>query len=142
MNKIYLMLFLIYSVIGISCTTSSTSSENQAPIARFTVTRLFGNTFTFDASGCTDEEDPTAGLQVRWDWENNGTYDTGWDTTKITTHQYPSLPIWAGAGDFTFEYTVLLEVKDSGGLIDSATVEVSIGYVPPELDLSINTFYK
>jgi hypothetical protein len=41
--------------------------------------------FSFDASAST-----TSGgtLEYRWDWENDGTWDTGWSTTPMASHRY------------------------------------------------------
>ena len=94
------------------------------PTAKFTVSPNSGTTsynFAFDASGSTDNEDPKIDLQVRWDYENNGSWDTGWDYDKTVNHQYGSADI----------YTAKLEVKDTEGLTDqyseSITVEKNVG---------------
>jgi len=97
----------------------SISISNDSPTASFTVDPLSGNTstnFNFDASGCLDKEDPTSALEVRWDWENDGTWDTDYSTTKTDTHQYST------------EGTkiVKLEVKDTGDLTHSTTSQISV----------------
>ena len=74
---------------------------------------------TFNASGSTDDIGITG---YRWDWENDGTYDTAWITTKTTTHTYTAVGI----------YTVKLEVKDSGSLTDTDTATVTITELPVE----------
>lgn len=110
-------------------TTKIVSLTNTAPTASFTVDPTSGTTattFNFDASGSSDNEDANAVLQVRWDWENDGTYDTNYSTTKTATHQYRT----AGT------YTVKLEVKDSAGLTNTTTKSITIG--EPVLKL---TFY-
>jgi len=92
---------------------------NYYPTASFIINPTSGTTsttFAFDASGSSDGHDATSALQVRWDWDNNGTYDTNYNTTKITTHQYNS--------DGTF--TAKLEVKDTGGLTAETTRVVSV----------------
>ncbi len=97
----------------------SVAPPNQPPNASFTVTPTSGDTtttFTVDASSSTDDIDPVALLQVRWDWENDGTYDTGWTTTKTASHQYTI----AGT------YTIKLEVKDTGGLTSTETRQVVV----------------
>ena len=38
--------------------------------------------FNFDASGVSDGEDAATALQVRWDFEDDGIWDTGYSTTK------------------------------------------------------------
>ena len=92
---------------------------NTPPTAAFAVTPTSGDTstvFSFDASTCSDAEDATSALQVRWDWDNNGTYDTSWTTTKTESHSY----IAVGT------YTVRLEVQDTGGLTDTTTRQVTV----------------
>ena len=44
--------------------------------------------FNFDASGVVDGEDATSALQVRWDFEDDGVFDTSFSTTKTTSHDY------------------------------------------------------
>jgi PKD repeat protein len=53
---------------------------------------------------------------VRWDWENNGVYDTGWSTIKTADYSYTSVGT----------YTVRLEVMDTLGLKDTATHQVTV----------------
>jgi len=92
---------------------------NSPPIAAFTVTPASGTTstaFEFDASGSTDPEDPTTALEVRWDWESDGTFDTAWTTTKTSTHQYST----GGTK------TITLEVRDTGGLTDVTTRSLAL----------------
>ena len=44
--------------------------------------------FLFDASASSDEETPASDLLVRWDFNNDGTWNTDYDTLKTQTHQY------------------------------------------------------
>ncbi len=68
----------------------------------------------FDASSSTDSDGSIAGY--RWDWTNDGTYDTSWLPTSTTTYSY------SNAGS----YTVKLEVKDNEGETDTDTAQVTI----------------
>ncbi|MFZ5915777.1 MAG: MXAN_6640 family putative metalloprotease [Chloroflexota bacterium] len=89
------------------------------PTATFTVDPATGTTqtvFTFDASGSQDVQTSSAQLQVRWDWENDGLWDTDWSTVKVITHTF-------GLSD---TYTVALLVKDGDGLEDGATQTVQV----------------
>jgi CSLREA domain-containing protein len=98
---------------------STTTACNTAPTAAFTVTPLTGTTttvFNFDASGSSDAQDPGSALQVRWDWENDGAYDTSWSTTKTATHTFGTTAV----------HTVRMEVQDSGGLSAAATRPVTV----------------
>lgn len=95
---------------------------NTAPTASFTINSATGTVetrSTFDASGCTDAETPAEDLEVRWDFNGDDTWDTDYDETKTTFHQY-SL-----AGSFS----VKLEVKDGGGLTHTQSQMVSITYL-------------
>jgi hypothetical protein len=92
---------------------------NSPPSASFTVSPLNGPvdmTFSVDASSSTDFEDDAGLLEVRWDWEDDGTWDTDWTTEKTATHQY-SVP-----GD----YTIRLEVVDTRLLSGQATAQVEV----------------
>lgn len=95
-----------------------------APKASFTVTPAVGppdQKFQVDASGCNDPNGSNAALQVRWDWENDGLYDTAWSTTRKATHVYGG-----GAGT----HTVRMQVKDSEGLSAVAVRTVTIVVTP------------
>jgi uncharacterized protein (TIGR02145 family) len=87
-------------------------------MAAFTINPPSGTTateFQFDASGCTDAETPVSRLQVRWDWESNGTW-TPFTNTKTASHPYSK----AGS------YTVLLEVKDGAGLTSTISKTITV----------------
>ena len=86
---------------------------NTRPTASFSVSTS-DLTVHVDASGSSDIEDPTSALQVRWDWTNDGIWDTNWTTTKTDSHTYDS--------DGT--YTIKLQVKDTGGLTNDETKQV------------------
>ena len=105
--------------------TVQTPSVNTPPTAAFTISPPNGDTstvFGFDASACSDAEDATSALQVRWDWNNDGTFETNWDTAKTATHTFNT----AGT------HTIRLEVMDSGGLTDATTRQVTVSaQVPP-----------
>jgi len=53
-------------------------------------------------------------IGYRWDWTNDGTYDTDWSSNGTVTHVYPLAGI----------YTVKLQVKDNDNLtgVDTTTV--------------------
>jgi hypothetical protein len=92
---------------------------NTQPKASLTVNPTSGDTstvFHFDGSGSSDGEDPTSALEVRWDWDNDGTYDTGWDTKKTVDRQF----VLIGS------HTIRMQVRDTGGLTDSTTRQVTV----------------
>lgn len=76
--------------------------------------------FLFDASSSWDAEDHTADLQVRWDWENDGQYDTGYTTTKTAAHEYATL---------SPNKAVRLEVLDTDHLTATVTAILPIQFV-------------
>jgi hypothetical protein len=90
------------------------------PEAAFTVdpgSGDIGTVFHFDASGSSDDEDPVTALEVHWDWEDDGVYDTPWSLSKTITHTYAT----------TGTYTIRLEVRDTDGQTDSTTCSVTVG---------------
>ncbi len=135
MKNSLLVIALIALIFNVSCKKSPTSSKNTEPIASFTIDPTSGKTatiFTFDASGSSDNEDAKSTLQVRWDLNNDGTYDTDFSTTKTTTHSYYTVGT----------HTIELEVKDSEGLINTTTkaVTVNIQYSGTVTDFDGNIY--
>ncbi len=109
---------------GIENRQSSTWSftTNQPPTASFNVNPPAGQIttiFEFDALSCSDIEDDTADLKIRWDWENDGIWDTDWTTNKITSHQYNPESTYT-------VYEVKLAVKDTDDLDDYTTKEIIV----------------
>jgi len=91
-----------------------TSGPPSKPVARFTIAPSTGTTetvITFNASSCSDSQDPIDDLQVRWDWQNDGVWDTNWTENKTASYQY----LVSG------NYTVKLEVKNSHNLVNYTT---------------------
>jgi hypothetical protein len=89
-------------------------SANTPPQAYLTVLPLWaqaGAEFELNATGCSDAETPYADLEVRWDWENDGVWNTQFSKNdKVITH------IYTEAGP----YVVRVEVRDGGSLTDAA----------------------
>lgn len=109
----------------------SCSDSNTPPVAAFTFSPASGDTetnFLFDASASSDNEDPTSVLEVRWDWNNDGVWDTDWSSDKNVNHSFETEGV----------FNVSMEVKDTGGLKDAASenVEVEVGGEPPDPDFS------
>jgi PKD repeat protein len=110
------------------CGKDEQNTNNHLPVARFTLDITRGDvntTFNFDASSVTDEEDPASSLEVRWDWENDGIFDTEFSTTKIATHRYTTPGL----------YFPLLQVRDTKAMTDSTTnmltVVTNLDNLPP-----------
>lgn len=100
-------------------TTDTGSTSNTAPTASFSIQPSSGSTstnFQFDASTSSDNEDPNSALLFRWDWEDDGTFDTPWDSSPNAQHSYSKVDT----------YTVRLEVQDSGGMPGTTTQNVTV----------------
>jgi len=96
---------------------------NLAPVALFVVHPTSGNTttsFEVNSSASWDIEDSSMSLLVRWDWEGDGEWDTGWATNRTAEHTYLS----------EGNYTLRLQVKDSEGLTGDFLVPVSVVQIP------------
>jgi PKD repeat protein len=90
-------------------------SEDAAPVARFRVlpAAIHGEefaSFIFDASASYDAETPAQLLEMRWDWENDGTWDTGFSCAAVRPHTYASLE--SGTYAHSAGWTVRVEVRD------------------------------
>jgi uncharacterized protein (TIGR02145 family) len=121
--------FTIYFIIA-SCGKKSNTMEptfNKPPEASFTVQPSTGFTdtdFQFDASSCSDADDNIDSLKIRWDWENDGTWDTSYLTEKIISHRYDTEGI----------KTVKMEVQDVEGLTDTDEQQVTVSNTVIDID--------
>lgn len=101
----------------------SDAPANTPPVGAFSLKpfpAVAGSNVTADASASWDLQDPNQELQVRWDWEADGMWDTAWSSIKVTNHRY--------AGDGT--YSIRMQVRDSAGLNDTTTKELTVT-IPP-----------
>jgi len=105
---------------GETCSNEITVKLVKPTINAVFVTNYFiGNittSFVYDASGSHDLYDNDSLLQVRWDFDGNGTFDTDWSKIKTATHQF----------DSPGQYTSMLQVKNSSGVIASCTKSITI----------------
>ncbi|MFC1628499.1 protein kinase [Gemmatimonadota bacterium] len=95
------------------------TAPNVAPTARLAADKVRGDTgtqFTFDASGSSDGEDPLEDLEVRWDWESDGRWDSGWIAEKTSIHRF------ARAGS----YIVEMQIRDTSREWDDATLQIVV----------------
>jgi len=93
--------------------------NNETPVSSFTITPSKGDSstvFHVDASASSDNEDQVDALQVRWDWEDDGNWDTDYSVTKTASHQYEMEGI----------KTILLEVLDTYGNTDTTSRQITI----------------
>ncbi len=96
--------------------------ENTPPVAEFTVDPaggVVGTHFVFDPSATHDNEDSLAWLLIRFDWNGDGVYDTGWLNPGNPAPEY----VYDAVGD----YNVTMNVKDTGGLTDTVSHTVHVG---------------
>ena len=89
--------------------------QNDIPVASFTATITNTTTVTVDASASTDTETDASALEVCWDWDDDGSCDTGWSTDKIANHDYGASGV----------YTVRMKIRDPQGQIAESTRQVS-----------------
>jgi uncharacterized protein (TIGR02145 family) len=105
---------LVHYGLSVRCVEDSTY-----PVASFTVAPLLGlmaTDFQFDASSVSDAQDSNSLLQIRWDWDNDGVWDTPFSTNKTASYKFSSLG----------SKTIKLEVMDTNGLIESTTRQIFI----------------
>jgi len=128
MERILLALGLLLGIGGCG------SSVDPNPVAAFTTTtelRGDGTLMRFDASACGDTQDGPDALEVRWDWEDDGIFDTPFTVEKTAERLYRD----------PGQYTLALEVRDSSGRcgIYRATVTVTprLSLTPNQATLSI-----
>jgi len=93
--------------------------ENTAPYATFDIEdneATPGVEFKFDAGACSDDQYKSTYLEVRWDWEGDGEWDTEFSTDKTEEHYY----------DSPGTYDVIMQVKDPEGQTDEASLSVTV----------------
>ncbi|MFH0760331.1 MAG: FISUMP domain-containing protein [Bacteroidota bacterium] len=99
--------------------------ENKPPTPAIQTATLYGNiatNFYFSAWPSRDDVTATSRLLIRWDFEGDGTWDTGWSYEKELFHQFGE------PGTFN----VTLQAEDEGGErgIGNLTIQVSQYTVP------------
>ena len=100
-------------------------ATNSPPMARANgpYSGDIGETVIFNASESFDIDGTIVGY--RWDWNNDGTWDTEWSPLTLASHVFSE----GGA------HTVVLEVEDDGGSrdTDATTVDVPNDTQPPQV---------
>lgn len=115
MSIVFALAISAVMIVSINSCKKNKDQTNNPPTALFKVTPDSGNIntiFHFDASASTDIEDIDSTLLIRWDFEYDGIWDVDWTTTKTFNHKYGQ--------DGT--YSAIIEVVDSEGQSDSATI--------------------
>ena len=99
-----------------------------APVANFTFDPAVGNTSSiikFNASSSSSPGGNLSDLSFRWDWQDDGIFDTSWSSNYTAEHRYTSLGI----------FQARLEVKNLTGAIGNATALIPIDGSPPVVTL-------
>ncbi len=112
----------VYRVSGRAAGKTPHRTNNTPPVADFTIDPtqgVAGTTFFFDPAASHDNEDTSAWLLARFDFDGDGVWDTGWDnpTNPPSRHTY----------DTPGTYQVTLEIKDTGDLTDTHTTSLQVG---------------
>lgn len=108
-------------------------ANNTAPSARFIVQQAFPPAnpstvnITLDASNIYDAEDVLSAIEVRWDYDNDGIYDTPFTYTKTASYSYTR-----GAAP----HYVKLLTRDPGGLTSQEAL-----IVPEYIYIPAGNFY-
>ena len=115
-----------------SVTASGSGATNNVPMPALNVAPNLGSVatlFQLSAVGSIDAED-SLNLLYRWDYENDGTYDTSLSANPVTTHTY------ASAGS----QTARLEVRDGSGAVATRTVTFTVAAtnVPPSATFNVD----
>lgn len=113
-------------------TVTGSAVTNTIPFPAFTIRpkeRSIDTNFIFDASESTDLENDGFALQIRWDFDNDGMWNTPFSTDKITSFRYST----------SGTKTVKLEVIDSEGLTSSVTKQVDVAAIniPPKASFTV-----
>ena len=102
-------------------TATVTISSNNVPIADAggPYSGFVNDEISLDASASYDSDGSIVGY--RWDFTNDGVYDTSWSTTAHITRQY----------GFAGTYVATVQVQDNDGAqsTNSATVTITDGYL-------------
>ncbi|MCX6227243.1 MAG: hypothetical protein NTV01_21270 [Bacteroidia bacterium] len=112
--------FAILAMIQWGC---SKERINTPPNAILNVFPYAGDTttiFTLDASKSSDNEDIREKLTVRWDWNNDGIWDTGFQSELKTLYRFSTKGM----------NCIRMELLDSGGLLAILIDSVRVFPIP------------
>lgn len=87
MKSQFIFFVFLFLVFLYSC-----KKDNNPPVAKFSIYPETGDTtsfFLFDASASFDLENPDYALEFRWDWNNDGIWDTKFSDHKKNVYKFP-----------------------------------------------------
>ncbi len=93
--------------------------ENLPPKPKIVTPTIYGNIetqFYLDVRESRDDRIATSKLLYRWDFDGDGSWDTGKNSETVIHHQYPSPGI----------YKCIMEAEDDEGLSDTTSVEFQV----------------
>jgi PKD repeat protein len=125
-NRIVVAMLL--TTLLISTQSLSINVAAAAPVADFTFNPAVGNTSSiikFNASSSSNPGGNLSDLSFRWDWQDDGIFDTSWSSNYTAEHRFTSPGL----------FQVRLEVKNLTGGISNATAVVPIDGSPPVVTL-------
>lgn len=121
LRRIYLLVSAAIVTVGLGCgDDSSTSPAPEGVRAEFTVSPDKGTVLTEFAFNTRGSSAPEGVIAFRWDWENDGVWDTDWSDAAKISHRYS---LYEGDGIDTVE--VRLEAK-AGSESDTTVSEIVI----------------
>ncbi|MEZ4463879.1 MAG: right-handed parallel beta-helix repeat-containing protein, partial [bacterium] len=88
--------------------------ENDLPVPAFVAVPVDVREVHVDASAVRDDTTDPAALQVRWDFQDDGVWDTPFAVEKTADFVYPD----------DGEYTIRMQVRDNIGQVASTTRQV------------------
>ncbi|MEA3478070.1 MAG: PKD domain-containing protein [Bacteroidota bacterium] len=113
------VLVLILLVGILAFTACQKEEENTIPTPALIVEPNQGSIstiFVFDATNSYDDQDPASILEVRWDWNGDGRWDTEWSTNKVENYQF----------DHCCIHVVKMEIRDSEGWSNITKSDINV----------------
>lgn len=111
--------FTFFWLIILLLFSHCTKQINSPPSAIVNITPHIGDSttvFLLDASNSYDEESPTWSLKSRWDFNNDGEWDTEFSTNHKTSHRFIK----------TGQYKLILQIIDQDNQTDLDSISITI----------------
>ena len=129
--------FRFFLVLTLTATFLSQCGEKEIPqtppVAAYKLAPASGLTttlFHFDATGSKSTNAADTMLFIRWDWDNDNIWDTGFSRSKEFTHRYYK----------PGSYSPRMELRNEAGLSDTiqSDVQVARGYSAPKPGFTVS----